>query len=320
MLNIAPPNSLNRRRLWRVRLEAALLFLFAALSGISIAVTVGIVMAVLFESVQFFGLVDIREFLFGLHWSPQIAIRADQVGATGHFGFIPLLTGTLLISTIAMAIAVPVGLVSAIYLAEFAPASLRRWLKPILEILAGIPTIVYGFFAIVVLSPIITDFFTDLGFKVAGGENALSAGIAMGFLLLPFITSLSEDAFHALPYSLREGALGLGSTKYEMVRYVTIPAALPGIASGVLLAFSRAVGETMIVVMAAGISANLTANPLDSVTTITVQIVTLLTGDQEFDDPKTLAAFALGLTLFVITLLLNLVALHIVRRYREQYD
>lgn len=300
--------------------EKALIVFFAMVTALSILITIGIVASVLFESIRFFEQVDWLDFLTGLHWSPQISIRTDQVGASGSFGFIPLLTGTLLISFIAMVISVPLGLFSSIYLAEFSTRRLRNWVKPILEILAGIPTIVYGFFAITIVSPKITDFFTALGFEVDGGENALAAGIVMGLLLIPYISSLSEDAFHALPNSLREGALGLGATRYEMVKDVTIPAALPGISSGILLAFSRAVGETMIVVMAAGISANLTANPLESVTTITVQIVTLLTGDQEFDDPKTLAAFALGLVLFVITLLFNLMALCLVRKYRERYE
>ncbi len=300
--------------------EKALIIFFSLTAVLAILVTIGIVASVLFESIRFFEHINWIDFLTGLHWSPQISIREDQVGASGSFGFIPLLTGTLLISFIAMIVAVPLGLFSAIYLAEFSSRRMRNWVKPILEMLAGIPTIVYGFFAITVISPYITSFFTGLGFEVNGGENALGAGLVMGILLVPYISSLSEDAFHALPNTLREGALGLGATRYEMIKDVTIPAALPGISSGILLAFSRAIGETMIVVMAAGISANLTANPLQSVTTITVQIVTLLTGDQEFDDPKTLAAFALGLVLFVITLLFNLIALALVRKYRERYE
>lgn len=309
----------QRKKRARHGFERLLLFLFALAAAVAVFVTVGIVASVLFESVLFFRIIPVGDFLFGLHWSPQIAIREDQIGAQGAFGFIPLLAGTLLISAIAMAIAAPMGLLSAVYLSEFASPRTRALVKPVLEILAGVPTIVYGFFAVAILSPVLVDMGKGLNVGVAG-ENALAAGLVMGMMLIPFIASLSEDAFFAVPDSLRQAALGLGSTRYETTTLVVIPSALPGVAAGLLLAFSRAIGETMIVVMAAGASANLTMNPLEAVTTVTVQIVTLLTGDQTFDDPKTLAAFALGLALFVATLAFNVVALHIIRKYRERYE
>ena len=231
----------------------------------------------------------------------------------------PLLAGTLLISLVAMLLAAPLGLMSAIYLGEYANERIRSYAKPTLEILAGIPTVVYGFFAVLWVAPTIRDAATSFGLA-GSSESALAAGTVMGVMLIPFICSLSDDVIVAVPKSLRDGSRALGATRSETVRKVVLPAALPGIIGGLLLAVSRAIGETMIVVMAAGLSARLTANPLESVTTVTVQIVSLLTGDQEFDSPKTLAAFALGLTLFAITLLLNVIALQIVRRYREQYE
>ncbi|HEB78674.1 MAG TPA: phosphate ABC transporter permease subunit PstC [Methylothermaceae bacterium] len=288
-------------------------------STLAIFTTIGIVLSVLIEALRFFRLVPVTEFLFGLQWSPQIAIRPDQVGATGAFGFIPLLTGTLLISAIAMVVAAPIGLFAAIYLAEYARRRTRSIVKPLLEVLAGVPTVVYGFFAALIVAPLIRDLGTRIGLSVSS-ESALAAGLVMGIMIIPFVSSLSDDALTAVPRALREGAYGLGATQAETITGVLLPAALPGIVSGLLLAVSRAIGETMIVVMAAGMTANLTINPLDSVTTITVQIVALLVGDQEFDSPKTLAAFALGLTLFLITLMLNLIALHVVRKYREQYE
>ncbi|TGD75210.1 phosphate ABC transporter permease subunit PstC [Mangrovimicrobium sediminis] len=288
-------------------------------SFIAVLTTLGIVLSVLFEAVRFFRLIPATDFLFGLQWSPQIAIRADQVGASGSFGFIPLLVGTLLISFVAMLIAVPVGLMSAIYLSEYASKQFRAITKPILEILAGVPTVVYGFFAALTVAPFIRELGESLGLTVAS-ESALAAGLVMGIMIIPFVMSLSDDIINAVPDSMREASLGLGATMNETIRKVLIPAALPGIVGGILLAVSRAIGETMIVVMAAGLSAKLTVNPLEAVTTITVQIVTLLVGDQEFDSPKTLAAFALGLVLFFVTLLLNVVALYVVRRYREQYE
>lgn len=301
------------------RVEAAIVTGLIACSLLAILTTVGIVLSVLFESLRFFREVPLGEFLFGLEWSPQTAIRADQVGGSGAFGAVPLFTGTLLISAIAMLIAVPVGLMSSIYLAEYADRRVRAVLKPSLEILAGIPTVVYGFFAALTVAPWVRDIGTSIGLDVAS-ESALAAGLVMGIMIIPFVSSISDDVITAVPRNLREGSYGLGATQSETIRRVIIPAALPGIIGGVLLAVSRAIGETMIVVMAAGLAANLTANPLEAVTTVTVQIVTLLVGDQEFDSAKTLAAFALGLVLFVVTLLLNVVALHIVRKYREQYD
>ena len=288
-------------------------------SSIAILTTVGIVLSVLYESIRFFQAVPMSEFLLGLEWSPQTAMRADQVGSSGAFGAIPLFTGTLLISFIAMTVAVPIGLMAAIYLSEYASAKFRAVAKPALEILAGIPTVVYGFFAALIVAPFIRDFGDSIGISIAS-ESALAAGLVMGIMIIPFVSSLSDDVINAVPQSLRDGAYGLGATRSETIRKVIFPAALPGIVGGILLAVSRAIGETMIVVMAAGLAANLTANPLEAVTTVTVQIVTLLTGDQEFDSPKTLAAFALGLTLFTVTLILNVIALYIVRKYREQYE
>ncbi|MCU7856261.1 MAG: phosphate ABC transporter permease subunit PstC, partial [Candidatus Thiodiazotropha sp. (ex Lucinoma borealis)] len=231
----------------------------------------------------------------------------------------PLFAGTFLITLIAMVVAVPIGLMSAIYMAEYASKSFRAMAKPVLEVLAGIPTVVYGFFAALTVAPFFRDMGTSLGLSVSS-ESALAAGVVMGIMIIPFISSLSDDVINAVPQAMRDGSYGLGATRSETIRQVIIPAALPGIVGGVLLAVSRAIGETMIVVMAAGLSANLTANPLEAVTTVTVQIVTLLVGDQEFDSAKTLAAFALALVLFVITLALNMIALHIVRKYREQYE
>ena len=303
----------------REKVEKVLRIILLICACAAIFTTVGILMSVLFESIRFFQQVPVTEFLFGLHWSPQMALREDQVGSSGAFGAVPLFTGTLMVSAIAMFVAVPVGLMSAIYLAEYAGKKVRAVAKPLLEILAGVPTVVYGFFAALTVAPFIRELAQSVGLE-ASSESALAAGLVMGVMIIPFVSSLSDDVINAVPQSMRDGALGLGSTKSETVRKVVIPAALPGIVGGVLLAVSRAIGETMIVVMAAGLAANLTANPLESVTTVTVQIVTLLVGDQEFDSPKTLAAFALGLMLFIATLILNFVALHVVRKYREQYD
>ncbi|MFT5082708.1 MAG: phosphate transport system permease protein [Lentisphaeria bacterium] len=292
-------------------------------SCIAILTTVGIVFSVLFESIRFFHSVPLSEFLFGLEWSPQSAMRVDQVTGESSFGAVPLFAGTLLIASIAMVVAVPTGLMSAIYLSEYAPRKVRSTIKPLLEILAGIPTVVYGFIAALTVAPFIRDAALAIGlneYLTVTSESALAAGLVMGVMIIPFVSSLSDDVISAVPQSLRDGALGLGSTKSEVIKRVVIPAALPGIVGSVLLAASRAIGETMIVVMAAGLAARLTANPLDSVTTVTVQIVTLLVGDQEFDSPKTLAAFALGLMLFLVTLSLNYISLHVVRKYREQYE
>lgn len=288
-------------------------------SAVAIMTTIGIVLSVLFEAIRFFKIVPIQDFLFGLDWSPQTAIRADQQGSSGAFGAVPVFAGTILIASIAMAIAIPLGLMSAIYLSEYASEKMRTMAKPMLEILAGIPTVVYGFFAALTVAPFFRDAGSIMGLSVSS-ESALAAGLVMGVMIIPFISSLSDDVIHAVPQSLRDGSYGLGATKFETIRQVVIPAALPGIVGSILLAVSRAIGETMIVVMAAGLAANLTANPFQAVTTVTVQIVTLLVGDQEFDSPKTLAAFALGLLLFIFTLCLNIIALRVVRKYREQYE
>ena len=288
-------------------------------SSLAILITVGIFLSVIFESNRFFESIPLTEFLFGTHWSPQMPIREDQAGSTGAFGAVPLFTGTFLIAFIAMCIAGPIGLMSAIFLSEYASKSVRDIVKPLTEILAGIPTVVYGFFAVIVVAPFIRNTGNYFGIEVAS-ESALAAGLVMGVMIIPFVSSISDDVINAVPQNLKNGSLGVGATKSETIKLVIIPAALPGIIGGLLLAVSRAIGETMIVVMAAGMSANLTANPFEAVTTVTVQIVVLLVGDQEFDSPKTLAAFALGLVLFIMTLILNYIALHIVRKYREQYE
>lgn len=285
----------------------------------AILTTIGIIVSLVYESLQFFAMVPAHEFFFGLNWEPQIAIREDQVAGAGAFGAVPVFLGTLLIATLAMCIAIPVGIFSAIYLVEYADKNVRNVIKPILEILAGVPTVVYGFFAVLTVAPAIRQAGNLMGLATSP-NSALAAGLVMGIMVIPFISSLSDDALRAVPRTMRDGSLAMGATRGETITKVLIPAALPGIMGGVLLAFSRAIGETMIVVMAAGLIASMTINPLDSVTTVTVQIVTLLIGDTAFDSPKTLAAFALGLVLFVVTLCLNVVALTIVRKYREQYD
>jgi phosphate transport system permease protein len=310
--------AISRHQRARNRVEKLLNLFLLLSSTLAIFTTVGIVLSVLFESIRFFQQIPLADFLFGLEWSPQTAIRADQVGSSGVFGAVPLFAGTFLITLIAMLVAVPVGLLSAIYMAEYAGRHLRTLAKPVLEILAGIPTVVYGFFAALTVAPLFRDAGAALGLDVSS-ESALAAGVVMGIMIIPFVSSLSDDVINAVPQAMRDGSYALGATRSETIRRVIIPAALPGIVGGVLLAVSRAIGETMIVVMAAGLAANLTVNPLQAVTTVTVQIVTLLVGDQEFDSAKTLAAFALALVLFVITLALNMFALHIVRKYREQY-
>lgn len=293
--------------------------LMIACALIAILTTLGIVISLFIEALRFFDRVPVTEFFFGLNWEPQIPIREDQVAASGAFGAIPVFTGTLLIASIAMLVAVPVGLLSAVYLTEYASPGFRAVTKPILEILAGIPTVVYGFFAVLTVAPAMRAFGDYVGLDIAP-NSALAAGAVMGIMIIPFVSSLSDDAINAVPTSMRDGSYGLGATKSETILNVLLPAALPGIMGGVLLAASRAIGETMIVVMAAGLIARLTANPFEAVTTVTVQIVTLLIGDTAFDNPKTLAAFALGLVLFVVTLILNVIALRIVQKYREKYD
>lgn len=303
----------------RNSVERLVKYVLLACSAIAVLTTLGIVFSVVFETIQFFSKVSPVDFLFGLHWSPQTAIRADQVGSSGSFGIVPLVTGTLLITVIAIAVAGPLGLFAAIYMAEYASPRTRAIVKPILEILAGVPTVVLGFFAALTVAPFIRGWGESIGLSVSS-ESALAAGLVMGMMIIPFVSSLSDDVINAVPQSLRDGSYAMGATKSETIKKVILPAALPGIVSAFMLAISRAVGETMIVVMAAGLAANLTFNPLEAVTTFTVQIKTILVGDQEFDSAKTLSAFALGFVLFFFTLVLNFIALQIVKRYREQYD
>jgi phosphate transport system permease protein len=318
----------------RNRVEGWIAGLFIICSVTAVLTTVGIVASLVWESWRFFQAVSPIDFLFGTEWNPQIAMRADQFASKGAFGAIPLFVGTFLIMFIAMLVAAPVGLFSAIYLSEYAAPLTRSVVKPLMEILAGVPTVVYGFFAALTVGPLFRSAFNALGAQFIGGpldglgqylaqvqnQMALVAGAVMGIMLIPFVSSLSDDIINAVPQSLRDGSLAMGATRSETVKKVVLPAALPGIMAAMLLAVSRAVGETMIVTMAAGLQAKTTINPLDTVTTVTVQIVTLLTGDQEFDSPKTLSAFGLGLTLFAVTLTLNVIALRIVQKYREQYD
>lgn len=315
----------------RNRVEGWVSILLIACSVAAVLTTLGIVLSLVWESWRFFQSVNPISFLFGTEWSPQIAMRADQVASAGAFGAVPLFAGTFLIMLIAMLVAAPVGLYSAIYLSEYANRTVRGVVKPLLEVLAGVPTVVYGFFAALTVGPLFRAGFNAIGAALPASplatylmevqnQMALVAGVVMGIMLIPFVSSLSDDIINSVPQSLRDGSYAMGATKSETVKKVILPAALPGIMAAMLLAVSRAVGETMIVTMAAGLQAKLTVNPLDTVTTVTVQIVTLLTGDQEFDSPKTLSAFGLGLTLFVVTLTLNVIALRIVQKYREQYD
>ena len=306
----------------RNAVERIVMTILAASSAIAILTTIGIVFSVIFESMRFFALVPVSEFLFGTTWNPQFE-GAERAGSgqmgLATYGSVPLFAGTFLISVVALSVSVPVGLFSAIYLSEYATPRVRSVVKPLMELLAGVPTVVYGFFAALTVAPFIRASGMSLGLDVAS-ESALAAGLVMGIMIIPFVSSLSDDVINAVPQALRDAAYGLGSTRSETVRQVVLPAALPGIVAAVLLAVSRAVGETMIVVMAAGLAANLSLNPLDAVTTVTSQIVTILVGDQEFESAKTLSAFALALTLIIITLGLNFIALQIVKKYREQYE
>ena len=296
-------------------------------SLVAILTTIGIIVSLLFESIKFFSTINLFDFIFGTSWSPQRAFVRDASTITPEeylelkdaFGSVPLFAGTAFIALIAMCVAVPIGLFSGIYLAEYASTKVRKYSKPIIEILAGIPTVVYGFFAALTVGPFFRTVGESLGLTVSS-ESALAAGLIMGVMIIPYISSLSDDVINSVPQSLRDGSYAVGATKSETIKKVIIPAALPGIIGSILLAVSRAIGETMIVVMAAGLAANLTINPLESTTTITTQIVMILVGDQEFDSPKTQAAFALGLTLFIATLFLNYIALRVVKKYREKYD
>jgi phosphate transport system permease protein len=304
-------NSVERLMLWGL----------LGASTIAIVTTIGIVLSMLFQTISFFERVPAAGFFFGTVWDPRFADAG--AGATeGQFGLIPLLAGTLYIALVAMLVAVPVGLMSAVYMAEYASPRVRAVVKPALELLAGIPTIVYGIFALVTLGP----FLRDLSAVLYGGspfiqaQSILTAGLVMGVMLIPVVSSLSDDIITAVPRAMRDGSLGLGATRSETIKRVILPAALPGIVGAILLTASRAIGETMIVVLAAGVAANLTLNPFEAMTTITVKIVNQLTGDLEFNSPQTLVAFALGITLFFLTLIMNIVALYIVRKYREQYE
>ncbi|MES2987560.1 MAG: phosphate ABC transporter permease subunit PstC [Pseudomonadota bacterium] len=302
----------------RTRVERGVMGLLLVASLIAILTTLGIFISLLWESLRFFQQVPITDFLLGTHWSPQV-IDANDPGKS--LGAVPLFWGTFFIgAVIAMIVAIPFGLMSAIYLTQYAAPRVRRWMKPILEILAGVPTVVYGYFAALTVAPAVRDLAVMMGMPFASSESALAAGLVMGVMIIPFVSSMADDSIAAVPTAMRDGSLAMGATRSETITKVLIPAALPGVVAGVLLAVSRAIGETMIVVMAASGAANITLNPLESATTVTKQIVDLLTGDAEFDSPKTLAAFALGLTLFVITLVLNIVALRVVKKYREAYD
>ncbi|WP_320040170.1 phosphate ABC transporter permease subunit PstC [uncultured Desulfobacter sp.] len=303
----------------RNHVEKVVEILLIACASLAILTTIAIVLSVCYEASRFFMNVPVHKFLFGLDWSPQTAVHAEQIGSSGAFGAVPVIFGTILIAGIAMCVALPVGLMSAIYMSEYANAKFRSIAKPLLDILGSIPTVVYGFFAILIVAPAIKNVGDILGVSISSA-SALAAGVVMGIMLIPFVGSLSDDIISAVPRALREGALSLGSTQSETIIHVVLPGALPGIVGVVLLAVSRAIGETMIVLMAAGFSAHLTANPFKAVTTITVQIVSLLVGEQSFDSPKTLAAFALGLLLFVITLILNVVALMVVKKYKTHYE
>ncbi len=304
----------------RTRVERAVLGLLLAASSVAIVTTVGIIGSLVFEAFRFFTFVSPIDFLFGTNWNPDpFAPITPEIGK--KLGAVPLFWGTLFIGAIiAMIVAVPLGLMSAIYLTQYASTSLRRWAKPCLEILAGVPTVVYGYFAALTVAPLVRDFAAAIGVANPTTESALAAGLVMGVMIIPFVSSMADDSIAAVPQAMRDGSLAMGATKSETIRKVLIPAALPGIVAGVMLAISRAIGETMIVYMAAGAAARLSANPFDSMTTVTYQIARLLTGDGDFAHPSTLSAFALGLVLFGVTLVLNIVALRVVKRFREAYE
>ncbi|MFM5922597.1 MAG: phosphate ABC transporter permease subunit PstC [Novosphingobium sp.] len=304
----------------RTRVERAVMAALLAASLVAILTTLGILASLVFETLRFFQFVNPLEFLFGTHWGPDpmvdpASIRPDAYGA------LPLFWGTVFIGAIiAMIVAIPLGLMSAIYLTQYASTTVRKWMKPVLEILAGVPTVVYGYFAALTVAPLIRDFGLAVGVSSASSESALAAGVVMGIMIIPFVSSMADDSITAVPQAMRDGSLAMGATTSETIKKVLIPAALPGIVAGVMLAVSRAIGETMIVVMAAGATARLTANPFESMTTVTFQIVAMLTGEGSFDHPATLSAFALGFVLFCVTLALNFIALRVVKRFREAYE
>ncbi len=301
----------------RNQVERAIYVLLIACSAVAILTTIGIVLSMLAEAIHFFSFVKPTDFLFGTTWNPRFATAGTE-GQQG-FGMLPLMAGTLLVAAIAMLVAIPLGLMTAIYLAEYAAHSVRATAKPVIEVLAGIPTIVYGFFALVIVGPFLSSLGASIGLEIRA-TSALTAGVVMGIMIIPFISSLSDDIITQVPRAMRDGSLALGGTKSETVVKVVLPAALPGIVGAILLAVSRAIGETMIVVLAAGNAPVLTANPFEAVSTVTVSIVNQLTGDQDFASPQSLVAFALGLALFTMTLVLNVIALMVVRRFREQYE
>jgi phosphate transport system permease protein len=302
----------------RTRVERTVMTVLLLASLVAILTTLGIFVSLVFETVRFFGMVSPIDFLFGTHWGP------DPMSATANpdrYGALPLFWGTIYIGAIiAMIVAIPLGLMSAIYLTQYADPRWRKWLKPALEILAGVPTVVYGYFAALTVAPFVRDIAQGVGIANASSESALAAGLVMGVMIIPFVSSMADDSIAAVPQAMRDGSLAMGATTNETIRRVLVPAALPGIVAGVMLAISRAIGETMIVVMAAGAAANLTANPLEAMTTVTFQIVAMLTGEGSFDHPATLSAFALGFVLFLVTLALNFVALRVVKRFREAYE
>ncbi len=304
----------------RTRVERAVMLGLLAASLVAILTTLGILISLVFETFRFFQFVSPLDFLFGTHWGPDPMSDATAVPADSY-GALPLFWGTIFIGAIiAMLVAIPLGLMSAIYLTQYASATVRRWMKPLLEILAGVPTVVYGYFAALTVAPMIRDFGQSIGIASASSESALAAGVVMGIMIIPFVSSMADDSITAVPQAMRDGSLAMGATTSETIKKVLVPAALPGIVAGVMLAVSRAIGETMIVVMAAGATARLTANPFETMTTVTFQIVAMLTGEGSFDHPATLSAFALGMVLFLVTLLLNFIALRVVKRFREAYD
>jgi phosphate transport system permease protein len=304
----------------RTKVERIVMAMLLLASLVAVLTTLGILASLVFETARFFGMIPPLDFLFGTHWSPD-PMADPQAADPTRYGAIPLFWGTLFIGAIiAMIVAIPLGLMSAIYLTQYAHPTWRRWLKPALEILAGVPTVVYGYFAALTVAPAIRDAAQSIGIAGASSESALAAGLVMGVMIIPFVSSMADDSIAAVPQAMRDGSLAMGATRSETIRRVLIPAALPGIVAGVMLAVSRAIGETMIVVMAASTAANLSANPLEAMTTVTVQIVAMLTGEGSFDHPATLSAFALGFVLFLVTLALNFIALRVVKRFREAYE
>ncbi|MCK0100533.1 phosphate ABC transporter permease subunit PstC [Qipengyuania sp. S6317L1] len=304
----------------RTRVERVIMALLILASLVAVFCTFGILASLIFETFRFFEMVSPIDFLFGTFWSPDPMANPDNPDPT-RYGAIPLFWGTILIGAIiAMIVAIPLGMMSAIYLTQYAHPRFRAFAKPALEVLAGVPTVVYGYFAALTVAPLIRDAAIAVGIANASSESALAAGLVMGVMIIPFVSSMADDSIAAVPQAMRDGSLAMGATTSETIKKVLVPAALPGIVGGVMLAVSRAIGETMIVVMAASTAANLSANPLDSMTTVTVQIVAMLTGEGSFDHPATLSAFALGFILFLVTLALNFIALSVVKRYREAYE